>query len=289
MEMESNWPWGGICQTEQRLEMTEYGHTDAQNQGSTSFVVGKITIPWKSTKAVFAGDMVACRLARGGFHPEADQGFPYIVGTIPRAITAVYEPYVATDLSVQMAGGAAALKLTKAQNGIKDMPYADLYPKAGRNTLSAEQNVAAALKFGIMGIALSVIQSLQGEAGVNLNSDIGTIATQVGLFATDAAADNNTTVNRAIHDLLLKNADPGDTLRTAAVVRFGGPDLLFDTLKDQPTDANLMRHLQAHALQFLFGGITAAQEHNRAGVKGMACGNANPGEDVAILFGFHCK
>lgn len=287
MEMESNWKWGGICQTEQRLEMTEYGHTDAQNQGSTSFVVGKVTIPWKSTKPVYPGDMVACRLPPGGFHPALDQTYPYIVGTIPRAITAIYEPYVPTELSVQIAGGAAALKLNKAANGIKDIPYQDLYPKAGRNNLSAEQNVAAALKFGIMGIALSVIKSLRRD-GIDCNQDPAAIATAAGLFGNDQATNENPT-NRAIHDLVLKMADPSDPLRTDAVARFGGDAVLFDALTKDPRDDNMMEHLQAHALQFLFGGITAAQEHSRSGVVGMSCGTANPGEDATILFGFHCK
>lgn len=292
MEMESDWAWGGINQTEQLVETSEYGRTHPTNQGSTSFNVGKMTIAWKSTKPIYAGDMACCVLPRAGFHPEADQAtynYPYIPGTVPRAITAVYEPYVPTDVSVQVAGGTAALKLSGAANGIFDKSYTDLYPTAGQNKLSAEQNVAAALKFGIWGIVLAGIARLQQNPRVDLTSNIDTIAARIGLFDTNSTRDPNNDVHRLIHDLTLNMADPTDPMRDAAIANFGGQAELFNVLTNPPTDINLMKHLQAHALQFMFGGISAAQEHKRSRIVGMACSNAMPGEDVTILFGYHCK
>lgn len=290
MEFESDWKWGGIAQTEQRLETSEYGLTDPSNQGFTVFVVGKLTIPWRSEKSVFSGDLVMVKCPRGNFHPEAPGGAtfspetpPHIAGNIPSAYTALYEPYIPTEFSVQVAGGAAALELTKGQNGIKDVPYEDIYPQASmdgvaQHKMSEEQEVAAALKFGLWGIALTLIQTLQ-NSGVSLNQTVDAIAGQIGLF--DQAND---IFKRGVMNVILNMSDPTDTARTTRVDNVS----LYEIVNKGPS-TNKTRHLRAHALQILLGGLAAAQEHKRSRVVGMAAGNANPGEDVPILFGYHTK
>lgn len=291
MEMDSDWKFGGINQTKQRLQKSEYGQTDSTNQSSTSFIVGKLNICWNSTKPVFAGDMVTCGLPWAPFHPDANKdsmgGFNgYRIGTVPRSLNAVYEPYVPTDLSVQVAGGAAALQLDKANNGINGVSYDELYPADGKHRWSSEQEVAIALKYGLWGVALSFMRTLANSgrlATVSSAPDVDQLAEEViGNLQDDLTLT-------AVHDLILNMADPQEPRRAQALSRIGGVNGLYEYKTNRPAAGNSAMHLQAHAMEILFGGLAAAQDHKRSKIVGMACGNAQPGEDVAILFGYHTK
>lgn len=290
MKAESMFVWGGICQTEQKLVTPDYGTQDAMHQGVTSYVAGKFSIPWRSTKEVCAGDRIMWCLPPQT--PEVKSGavnpMPLIPGSHPRQFQAMYEPYVPTDFTVQLAGGAVAL-MGEDNHGIHNVPYNELAP-GNANKPSAERKVAAALKYGLLGAAMAVIETLVAKgmlavpgaaAGSAPHLATTLLAGQIGLF-DDATSE---TVRELIAAILLSKdkTDKG----VEAVTEFGGTDELLKQA-DYAGEKATYKNIRFNAVDFLLGGLAAAVDHKRSRVVGMALESAKPGADVAVIFGAHC-
>ena len=295
MKAESMFVWGGICQTEQKLVTPDYGTQDAMHQGVTSYVAGKFSIPWRSTKEVCAGDRIMWCLPPQT--PEVKSGavnpMPLIPGSHPRQFQAMYEPYVPTDFTVQLAGGAVAL-MGEDNHGIHNVPYNELAP-GNANKPSAERKVAAALKYGLLGAAMAVIEVLltkgiltkPAAADVTpidedeARDEASALAKQVGLLNPATSA----TVRELIAAILLSKDKTDNGIE--AVTAFGGTNELLKQADYAGKEATY-ENIRFNAVDFLLGGLAAAVDHKRSRVVGMALESAKPGADVAVIFGAHC-
>jgi len=317
-EMENSFAWGGINKTEQRItNPNDRNHSEATNQGSTSHVVGKETIPWRSYRPCRAGDLVCWGLPMSPLHPSSsDQRgqLMYVPGTEPLQNGVVYNTYRPRDLSCQLAAAHSAISMPKGANGIADMTYADTLPHMATvgsdRAWSGTQESAAALKYGLAGVGLVFLQALVRNNLVNINVGAGgTAAEQVSALADRLGlwgpAGPSQELQDAMADMLLRNMVPGDPARTAAQDRYEaesaggggaggarGGSRLYNMSMSTPdaTDPGAQYdHLRANLMETLLGGLASAMENKRDKVVGMALDDAQPGDDVPILFGFHCK
>lgn len=304
-ELESSFSWGGINQNNQTVNDPATGRGNANNsQGSASYVVVKTTIPWRSDRPGYHGDLIQWGLPEM-CNATADHTGPYVPGSAPRVLGCVYRPYDPADLSTEAAGGFAAMQMPKGNNGIMDMTYAESLPMDGgphgakSRAYSVQQEMGIALKYGIWGAALAVMDVLQ-QSGVQILDQSGNKLTMDALAANVGLWD--TTGSQIVQDgvaaVLLDNISPLDPARRTAVRQFegvmsasmGSQMRLQDARELTPDDPTRNYwHLRANLCATFLGGIASGLEEKRSKVVGMLLEDAEPGQDAAAIFGLHCK
>ena len=138
VQFEQQWQWGGINLSEQMVKNpNDPANAGATNQGSASAIAGKLTMPWKSSKPGYAGDMIRWCVrvpfadsSRAGYGTPNDDydKTPYVPGDVVDKIGASYEPFDPSDLHAQAAAAFQAMTYAKAEGGISDMSYDEVQP-----------------------------------------------------------------------------------------------------------------------------------------------------------------
>jgi len=308
--MEADFYWQGIATTEQRRTKPLDSTTDDPPMGYGTLRAGTKSIINNSWKTIYCGDRICWRFPKAPFHPKSKDengqfrnGDPinYLArqGDALTRFGIEYESYDATDFSLQMSAAYAALTVTQAQGGVQDMAYQEAFPWAAGGPgvrdrpWSSLQEEAVAYKFGLWGVALTLIRALN-KNGVNLNQSAAGIAAEIGLFGNAP----NPAVMEGIADLMLDKLSPADPQRDEAHQRFreyNGVGEVHDARVFAATPGSegsypreFFANLQTHALDMLAVGFTSALEAKRAQCVGVALSSAAPADTMHVMWGHFC-
>jgi hypothetical protein len=309
-QMENDFYWQGIATTEQRRTKPLDSTTDDPPHGYGTLRAGTKSIINNSWKTIYCGDRICWRFPKAPFHPKVGRegsdnrfhgGDPinYLArqGEAPTRFGIEYESYDPCDFAVQMAAAYAALTTTQAQGGIEDMPYQNALPWAAGGPgvkdrpWSALQEEAIAYKFGLWGVALTLIQTLH-NAGITVDGKSSMdIAREIGLFASHPPGHANANiVKQGVADVLLDKISPCDPAREAAEDQFLTNHRVqlhearvFTANKGSEDNALFMANLQAHAIDMLAIGLTSALEEKRSHIVGVAMNSAAPAGEFVLI------
>jgi hypothetical protein len=313
-QMEADFYWQGIVTTEQRRTKPLDSTTDDPPMGYGTLRAGTMSIINNSWRTIYCGDRLVWRFPKAPFHPKAGAdgnrfhgGDPinYLArqGDPPTQFRFEYEAYDSTDFCVQMAAAYAALTTPSAQGGVSDMPYQNAFPWAAAGPgvkdrpWSSIQEEALALKYGLWGVALTLIDTLRHH-GIDPNQPSAVIATALGL---DGSKPKEGTAGRpqpkdamlaGVADVLLDKISPCDPNRENAQNRFAGSHKMqlhaarvLAVNPDGGRTGEFVANLQSHALDMLLIGFTSALEAKRSQIVGIALNSAAPSDTMHCVFG----
>jgi len=309
-DMESRFYWLGISNGT-ALKTMALDSTTKDEPGIGTHKAGTKSIINNSWKTIYAGDKLVWRFPKAPFHPRAgkseqfNEGNPINMlarqGDPPTQFRFEYESYDPTDFAVQMAAAFAALSYDTGQGGVQDMPYQNALPWAAGGAgvkdrpWSSIQEEALAYRYGLWGVALTLLGTLK-ETGIALDDKTpADIARIIGLFdAKTADVGYEGTVVNGVADVMLDKISPCDPQRERAenefAARLGMPLHKARQYAAVPeslagNERLFFANLRSHAIDMLAIGITSALEAKRAQIVGTAMNSAAPADTVHVLFG----
>lgn len=317
--MEDCFYWQGIvmtdCQDEKHMDANQ---DDEHSQGYGILRAGTYTVANNGPHTFYPGDIICWEFPPAPFHPDSSGIFNnggrinYTArdGVPPTQFRPYYRPFDPTEICSDMAGIYAAITSPKTEGGISDLPYANALPHytgyRGERPWSNTQEEAIAYKYGLWGVALTLVQTLARNGYVTVHpggngpqvagdANISQLATAIGLFNTNAG--QQTIVHEGIADVLLMNLAPNDPARRDAVARFEVETGINDvprgkfyqaaTATPEPGQPALAyANLRTHVANILVGGMLNTWHSKRSKCVGRAISASAPTGDLDGLWGY---
>lgn len=278
-----------------------------QNQASgyTTQRAGSLSVPNLCQKFICPGQLLEVqfpRVEKGTGQRGAAAGKPF------------FAPFDPTDFSTPVGGAYHAMTVSKTDGGILDESFEKTVPSisggGGRSTLSPTQEDASGIKYGVWGIALTVIEHLIARGilsrtgGGNPNTptkaerknaaaECLSISKDVGLFSGGTGTASEP-LNRVYLDILaevlvgnLTPGSPGDAMANKAFLEAHEQTKRM-VLSKQPSDSEMSyRLLRAAGFDMLFECITSSWLSKTEKIVGRSTSGAAPGALLDVVLG-HC-
>lgn len=324
-EVEGMFYWLGHAVTESRiLNPNDPGRADASNQAVGTVKAGVHTVPWRSYTQGYKGDRVYWHLPRipkffpparskrdGDYAPDV-----YVPGTIPEQSCPMYGPFDPCDVSIYLAAAFSAMSVGKSMAGISDIPYRDALPRSVAlgtgHCWSPIQETALALKFGLTGMMLTMVQVLIKRGLLGVSGDyqptdgvddtsldkVTWLAEQLGLFNGGGEEDVPSEVlMEALAAVLFPHLAPTEQLQQQAQADFEkqADKLFYEVSRSEPVSGDrianteVYNHMRTRHVDLHFGGINNVWDQKTSRIVGILLSDASPGEDATIAFGFHTQ
>jgi len=307
-ELEDQFYFLGTALTEQRISSPLDSGTYDPDHGFATLVAGCHSVINNSDRPFYPGNLVQWRLPPAPFHPKSNdavfQGGDVInhanrYGTSATQFKVQLIPFSYSDFSVQFAGAFAAMQETKAMNGINDVPYEWTlcnHDQSGRRQFSNVQDQGLAFKYGLTGVALTMIEALVDKGLLQGNGANGKavaihIAGELGLFEKPGQNRNakDTLLQECLADVFMQNISNGDPLRTGAEARyqaaFGSPTIVAQSIPIENNVESNYARLRMHALDQLVQGIAVAWHSKTEKIIGRAFNCAATSDTLDVCFG----
>jgi hypothetical protein len=313
-QMEDAYYWQGIVTTESRLTNPLDSTTGDPDHGYATIRVGTHTVPNNGPKTIYAGNLVAWQFPRAPFSPVDASGTPSELfaggatinklarqGTPPTQFRPELVPFDESDFAPQLNAAYIAATTESSDNpdGVSNFNYTKALAN-GERVWSGLQEEAIAYKYGLWGIALTLVETLirngqltvggvPGTGAATAHNDARQIAENIGLFSTTG---DRRILHEGLADVFALHLSPIDDVRAETHTRFdeatGKPSNIRKVATETPVDGDTEAQytsLRVHAIDLLLRGVTCSWYSKTSKIVGRAMNTSAPADDADILFG----